>query len=227
MSNLQKIVVLCIVGCIILVGGFFVLNSYIYEEKQTDDAEEISAVEQPEVASEAVLSEESLVDVDASNPETFNTERVMKIVPFTDSSYSKKNLVLTFDETYVTGRNLYLADENINEQTATKVLNIGFAVEGESPFVSPSEGKKYIVVERSGPGDTQNLIMLSEDGSVIANTMDSEFYPDLSGYLVSFIRWESTNTFSAKALSHAEGPPTLQLLVDAKTGEILNKDLQE
>ena len=35
MSSLQKIVVLCIVGGVILIGGFFVLNSY--NEKQVDE----------------------------------------------------------------------------------------------------------------------------------------------------------------------------------------------
>ncbi|MEK6809511.1 MAG: hypothetical protein AABY40_02470 [Nanoarchaeota archaeon] len=37
MSNLQKIVVLCIVGGIIFIGGFFLFNSYIYQEKQVDE----------------------------------------------------------------------------------------------------------------------------------------------------------------------------------------------
>jgi len=47
MSNFQKIVVLCVVGGVVLVGGFFVLNSYIYNEKQADKpATETSEVEE-------------------------------------------------------------------------------------------------------------------------------------------------------------------------------------
>lgn len=37
MNNLQKIVVLCATGIAIVVGGFFLLNDYIYHEKQGDD----------------------------------------------------------------------------------------------------------------------------------------------------------------------------------------------
>lgn len=39
MSNLQKIVILCVVGGVIVVGSFFLLNTYTYEEKQTDENE--------------------------------------------------------------------------------------------------------------------------------------------------------------------------------------------
>jgi len=165
--------------------------------------------------------------IDSSKPETFNSERIMKIVPFTDSNSSKKNLVLTFDESFIEGRNLYLANENMEEQTAEKILNIGFADHGDSPFVSSSEGEKYIVIESIGPGDTQNLIILSEEGNVIANTADIGLYPELSGYLVSFIQWESANTFSAKAFPYGQGPGRIpfELLIDAKTGEMFSEDL--
>jgi len=58
MSNLQKIVVLCVVGCIILVGGFFLLNNSIYNEKQADEPViGTSEVEQPEAVLEEQPSE--------------------------------------------------------------------------------------------------------------------------------------------------------------------------
>ena len=57
MSNLQKIVILCVVAGIVVFGGFFLLNNYIYQEKQAEDAEEV--VEQAEVMEEAQDEERS------------------------------------------------------------------------------------------------------------------------------------------------------------------------
>ena len=146
-------------------------------------------------------------------------EKIEKVVLFEDSTGARKSLQVIFS--LPDGRLLYLVDEVSYQRLP--ILQVGFATTGESPFVSPGQGQKYIVVELVGPGDTQSVVVLNEEGNTVTSTMDSNVYPDLRGYFVSFDSWVDSAYFRAKANSYAEGPPALEIVMDASTGNIVEK----
>ena len=52
MSNLQKIVVLCVVGGIVLVGGFLLFNDFTQKDNPPFEVKDTSEVEEKEMAEE-------------------------------------------------------------------------------------------------------------------------------------------------------------------------------
>lgn len=138
--------------------------------------------------------------------------KIEKVVTFYDSHGIERS-IFYYKQRAKPG-SIYISPNDV------KVIDTDFADIGDSPFVSPGPGKKYIVIELLGPGDTADLAIADEDGKlIVARLLKSD--PKFMGYLAMFDSWQSSSTFLAKAISYGEGPLPLKLLVNAATGEIV------
>lgn len=103
-------------------------------------------------------------------------------------------------------------------ETAGKIIATDFATIGNSPFVSYGPGKMCVVIKFTGLGDTQDLAIANENGNLITISITFQ-NQGLSGYLLPFDRWDTQNTFWAKAVPYAHGHGSFRLLVNAEGEE--------
>jgi hypothetical protein len=123
-----------------------------------------------------------------------------------------------------------LADTTLDWQSRVRVIDVDFLDIGSSPFVSYGTERKYIAIDLAGT-DTANLAIADENGKLITkNVLETNNFKfkdqNLLSYLVNFKRWDSPDTFWATALPYGSPSdpdrPQLKLLVDAKTGRIID-----
>ncbi|HDZ54290.1 MAG TPA: hypothetical protein ENI19_00145 [Candidatus Nealsonbacteria bacterium] len=163
--------------------------------------------------------------IDKTIEEKFDSEKIEKLVSFYDSNRIEKKIFVynTFDENGQIA--IYLTDGNLTWDSAIKIIDIVGSDIRNSPFISAGVGeKKYIVIELRG-SDNLTLVIADEKGDLIVKPFTSLIYenPELKGYNIFFEYWESSSSFWARAVSFAEGPPPFKVLVDAKTGKIIEK----
>lgn len=160
----------------------------------------------------------------------FDPQQILSLISFYNSKGTKKFLIHYIPDKNQGGyRSIYLADTTLDWQSGVKVIDVDFQDIGNSPFVSYGTERKYIAIELAGT-DTADLAIADENGKLITKnvlkTNNFKFKEQgLLSYLMSFDQWDSPDTFWAQASPYGSPSdpdrPKLKLLVDAKTGSII------
>lgn len=98
---------------------------------------------------------------------------------FVDSKGATRHILLeAADPDPNTGEfiaNIYLGNSE-SYTGAKKITNVGSSDLGQSPFISKNQGTKYIVIEKLGPGDGQEIVIFDENGKLVTESLYEDNY---------------------------------------------------
>lgn len=155
--------------------------------------------------------------------ERFNVTKIEKLDSFEDSRGNSKK-IFVYNTAADNGKiGIYITDNNLKRSSAVTIFdNIIGSETRNSPYVSWKEPRPYIAIELAG-ADTLDLVVVDEDGKIIAKSVKSQDSQRLGQYQISFAKWETASSFWATAVPYPEGLPGMQLLIDAATGKIIEE----
>jgi hypothetical protein len=152
---------------------------------------------------------------------------------FTDSIGKEKFVVMDVklkeggNEDYYWWDSIYISlkrDETVN---AVKIAEVGASSISKSPYISTSAGIKYLIIAKYGPGDSQDFILVDENGkSIKIDYSKMGLGTRIPGmYGLQFGDWVgNTTNFTIKAVSG--NGHSYEATFDATTGKQVGETKQ-
>ena len=160
----------------------------------------------------------------------FDSAKIEAVFTFYDSKGATKKIVVynTWAEDF--NKVFYLTDEDLNKDSAVKIIDLVLQDILSFPNVSPGEGVKYIVVELVGE-PMNDMVIIDETGKVIVPSVYAK-NPQLIEEIkkmeigwgqhgISFQEWVDSKTFIMN-VALANGS-LYKVNVDVTTGEAVGK----